>query len=163
MTSDEIKRTVSMQEVVSGYGIRIDRKGFCCCPFHKEKTASMKIYKDSYNCFGCGANGDVFSFVMEMNGCDFKTAYIYLGGTYEEKSHSARKLFQYRMQKRRETEMNRERKVAEQKKKLFSDIKFYRFMKNIYPPLSDEWCNAVNKLEMAFYRLEELTEKRCGE
>ena len=104
MTTDEIKQSVSMQELVERYGIRIDRKGFCCCPFHKEKTGSMKIYKSSYNCFGCGANGDIFSFVMGMEHCDFKTAYKALGGSYKAKSDHQRNLYQYHLQKRKENE-----------------------------------------------------------
>ena len=87
MTKEEIKQSLSMREVVERYGIRIDRKGFCCCPFHNEKTPSMKIYKDSSYCFGCGRSDDIFSFVMGMEHCDFKTAFKNLGGTYEKKSN----------------------------------------------------------------------------
>ena len=44
-------------------------------PFHYgDHTASLKIYKDSFYCFGCGASGDIFDFVMRMERCDFKTA-----------------------------------------------------------------------------------------
>ena len=75
MTAEEIKSSMSMRDVAERYGTRIDRKGFCCCPFHVEKTPSMKIYKDSYHCFGCGTSGDIFSFVMGMEHCDFKTAF----------------------------------------------------------------------------------------
>ena len=82
MTVEELKRAYSMQCIVERYGLRVNKKGFVSCPFHKEKTASMKIYKDSYYCFGCGANGDIFSFVEAMENCDFKTAFYSLGGTY---------------------------------------------------------------------------------
>ena len=58
MTSEEIKKAYSMRDVLARYGIQPDRAGFIRCPFHKEKTASMKIYQDSYYCFGCGAAGD---------------------------------------------------------------------------------------------------------
>ena len=46
------------------------------CPFHKEKTPSFTVsdIKSSYNCFGCGRRGDVYSYVMERNSIDFVDA-----------------------------------------------------------------------------------------
>ena len=46
------------------------------CPFHNEKTPSFIINqnKNTYNCFGCGASGDVFSYVIEKYKVDFKEA-----------------------------------------------------------------------------------------
>lgn len=160
MTTEEIKQSVSMREVVERYGIYIDRKGFCCCPFHKEKTASMKIYKDSYNCFGCGANGDIFSFVIGMENCDFKTAYKSLGGTYRECSDYQHKMYQYRMRKRKEMEQRRLLKIAEDKRRTIKEIKLQKLFVKCYPVFSDEWCFAMNRLEYLFYKLEYLTEKR---
>ena len=60
---EEVKQNNPMPEVVRRYGIEINRAGFCRCPFHAEKTASMKIYAQSFYCFGCGAGGDVIDFV----------------------------------------------------------------------------------------------------
>ena len=49
------------------------KKGLC--PFHSEKSASFVIYPtNTYNCFGCGENGDVIDFVMKLNNIDFKEA-----------------------------------------------------------------------------------------
>ena len=160
MTSDELKRSIPMREIVERYGIRIDRKGFCCCPFHKEKTGSMKIYKDSYNCFGCGANGDIFSFVMGMEHCDFKTAYKSLGGTYKDCTDYQHKMYQYRMEKRKETENMRLQKVAEDKRQIIEEIKLQKLFVKLSPVFSDDWCSSMNRLEYLFYRLELLSEKR---
>ena len=89
MTSEEIKASISMTELISRYGLRPDRAGFIRCPFHKgDREPSMKIYKDSYYCFGCGASGDIFAFVMQMDGKGFKDAFRQLGGEYE--AHSRR-------------------------------------------------------------------------
>lgn len=82
MTKEEIKESNTMSDIISRYGLRPNRAGFICCPFHKEKTPSMKIYKDSYYCFGCGEHGDIFSFVMKYEGVPFSTAFLSLGGTY---------------------------------------------------------------------------------
>lgn len=55
--------------------VKVNHAGFTACPFHKEKTASMKIYKDNrFHCFGCGKDGDVIDFVMHRDNVDFKTA-----------------------------------------------------------------------------------------
>lgn len=160
MTSDELKQSISMREIVERYGIRIDRNGFCCCPFHKEKTGSMKIYKDSYNCFGCGANGDIFSFVMGMENCDFKTAYKALGGSYKQQSDHQRKIYHYHLQKRKEDEIKRLQKAEQEKKEVIEEIRMQKIFKMCFPVFSDDWCEAVNRLEYLFYKLEYLTEKR---
>lgn len=160
MTTDEIKQSVSMRELVERYGIHIDRKGFCCCPFHKEKTGSMKIYKDSYNCFGCGANGDIFSFVMGMENCDFKTAYKALGGSYRQQSDHQRKIYHYHLQKRKEDEIKRLQRIEQEKKEVTEEIRMQKLFKKLSPVFSDDWCEAVNRLEYLFYKLEYLTEKR---
>ena len=80
---DDIKRDHPMPEVVRQYGIKINRTGFCRCPFHNERTASMKIYAQSFYCFGCGAGGDVIDFVRLYERCDFKTAFRMLGGEFD--------------------------------------------------------------------------------
>ncbi len=80
---DDIKREHPMPEVVRQYGIEINRAGFCRCPFHNERTASMKIYAQSFYCFGCGAGGDVIDFVRLYERCDFKTAFRMLGGEFD--------------------------------------------------------------------------------
>ena len=46
MTTEEIKQSVKMPEILSRYGLKQNRAGFICCPFHKEKSASCKIYDD---------------------------------------------------------------------------------------------------------------------
>ena len=160
MTTDEIKQSVSMREVVERYGVRVNNHGFCCCPFHKEKTPSMKIYKDSYNCFGCGANGDIFSFVMGMEHCDFKTAYKALGGSYRQQSDHQRNLYHYHLQKRKEDEIKRLQRIEQEKKEVTEEIRMQKLFKKLSPVFSDDWCEAVNRLEYLFYKLEYLTEKR---
>ena len=54
MNKDEVKQSHNMRNVVESYGFRVNRAGFIPCPFHKgDREPSMKIYKDSYHCFGC--------------------------------------------------------------------------------------------------------------
>ena len=71
----KICETNSLFEWLDRYGIEIDKKGFSCCPFHSEKTASFRVYKDgTFHCFGCGAHGDVITFVMKMQNLSFQDA-----------------------------------------------------------------------------------------
>ena len=74
----QIKERLSIEEVVSSY-IKLDKAGAnlkAKCPFHNEKTPSFFISPDrgTYYCFGCGASGDIFTFVEEFEGLDFKGA-----------------------------------------------------------------------------------------
>ena len=56
MTKDEIKQSVKMSEILSRYGLKPSRAGFICCPFHKEKSASCKIYDGSFYCWMAGVS-----------------------------------------------------------------------------------------------------------
>ncbi len=74
----KIKERLSIEEVVSSY-IKLDRAGAnlkARCPFHNEKTPSFFVSPDrgSYYCFGCGVKGDIFTFVEEFEGLDFRGA-----------------------------------------------------------------------------------------
>ena len=161
MTVDEIKQSVSMLEVVERYGLHPNRAGFISCPFHRgDNSPSMKIYKKDYHCHACGSNGDIFSFVMGMENCDFKTAYKALGGAYKRQSEHQRNLYHYHLQKRKDAEIKRLQKEAQDKKAIIEDIKLQQLFKKLSNVFSDDWCAAVNRLEYLYYRLELLTEKR---
>ena len=75
---DTIKEKLNITEIVSGY-VKLQKAGAsfkACCPFHKEKTPSFFVspVRQSFYCFGCGAKGDIFTFVEEMEGLDFRGA-----------------------------------------------------------------------------------------
>src|ERR1035437_8024920 len=73
---DQLKSSVDIVGVVQGY-VRLRKAGTNnysgLCPFHSEKTPSFSVSatKQFYYCFGCGAGGDVFKFVMEMDKITF--------------------------------------------------------------------------------------------
>jgi len=80
--TETIKDRLDIAEVISGY-IKIEKAGTsykACCPFHHEKTPSFFISpaRQSYYCFGCGAKGDIFTFVEELEGLDFRGALKFL-------------------------------------------------------------------------------------
>lgn len=81
---DELKQRCDIESVVSGY-LPLKRQGRTCkglCPFHSEKTASMVVYPESqsFYCFGCGAGGDVISFVMRIENLGYIEALKLLAG-----------------------------------------------------------------------------------
>lgn len=156
MTKEEIKQSVKMSEILSRYGLKPNRAGFICCPFHKEKSASCKIYDDSFYCFGCGATGDIFTFVQSMDNCDFKTAFTILGGTYQKPNFSSRMAI-YHHQKQMEMRQKEERKKKAELQECLSDIDFYRAEIERWSPLSDRWCEAWNALQKALYLHGELS------
>lgn len=146
MTSDELKSSISMRELVERYSIKIDSKGFCCCPFHKEKTPSMKIYKDSYHCFGCGTSGDIFSFVMGIEHCNFRTAFSILGGTYEHSQTSySNRIRQEKFRRQREEEKKKEQFQEQFKKEILLTWNLVNEAINGFASYSDDWCYAINQ------------------
>ena len=75
---EQIKEKLSIVDVVGGY-VKLEKSGTnfkAKCPFHNEKTASFFVSPDrgTYYCFGCGAKGDIFSFVEQFEGLDFRGA-----------------------------------------------------------------------------------------
>lgn len=75
---EQIKERLPITDIISSY-IKLDRAGANFkgkCPFHNEKTPSFLVSPErgTYYCFGCGAKGDVFSFVQEFEKLDFKEA-----------------------------------------------------------------------------------------
>jgi DNA primase len=75
---DELRARVSLAEVI-GRRVKLTRRGrefIGLCPFHNEKTPSFSVVEDKgfYHCFGCGAHGDVISYVMQGEGLGFLDA-----------------------------------------------------------------------------------------
>ena len=74
---ETVKQSVTTRQAAERYGIRVERNGMCRCPFHEDKTPSMKLDR-RYYCFGCGATGDVIDFVSRLRGIGSKEAAILL-------------------------------------------------------------------------------------
>ena len=80
---EEVRSRCDIVDLVSSYLPELRKRGAtykCCCPFHNEKTPSFTVNQERqiYHCFGCGANGDVFSFVQEYDKLDFLSAVQFL-------------------------------------------------------------------------------------
>ena len=75
---EEVRSKNDIVDVISGY-VRLTKKGstyFGLCPFHNEKTGSFSVSpnKQMYYCFGCGAGGNVFTFLMQYENFSFPEA-----------------------------------------------------------------------------------------
>ncbi len=79
--NDDVKRIKDRLDILDIVGdkVRLHRAGrghTGLCPFHDEKTPSFHVSQErqNYHCFGCGRGGDIFTFVMETEGLDFRQA-----------------------------------------------------------------------------------------
>ena len=75
---EEVRQKNDIVDVLSGY-VKLQKKGssyFGLCPFHNEKSPSFSVsrQKQMYYCFGCGAGGNVFTFLMEYENYSFPEA-----------------------------------------------------------------------------------------
>ncbi len=72
---ENVRESNDIVDVINGY-VRLQLKGGShvgLCPFHNEKTPSFSVSSDKqlYHCFGCGASGNIYTFIMEMDNLDF--------------------------------------------------------------------------------------------
>lgn len=150
MTVDEIKERFSIKEELESRGIEVNRSGFCRCIFHEEKTASMKIYpSNTFFCFGCHKSGDVITVIMQLDNLDFQSACKSLTG--ESFSAASRRHINLK-QMAREEKSRREKRKQEALCTIRKRIDFYENIKKTEKPMSDKWADAVNKLEIEYYK-----------
>lgn len=154
---DKIRALNPLSLELDRYGISADKKGFARCPFHNEKTASFRVYPDgTFYCFGCGAHGDVITFVMKMCNISFYDACARLDGdiTYSEQ--------------RRISKIKREREKAAKKRSEVEDEYFNALdlfeanetiINDLKPASADDvpdgvWLYALNMRSLLQYYLE---------
>lgn len=83
----DVKNTVTLTDVMLGMGVKVPKSGLINCPFpdHNDSTASLKVYdrSDFFKCFGrCNRKGDIFDFVMGMNGIELFEAIRYISDNH---------------------------------------------------------------------------------
>ena len=110
----------------------------------------MKIYQDSFHCFGCGANGDIFTFVQMMDWVDFKEAFQSLGGTYDKPTFHS-KLAVYRSKKKADQRKKEQDKLKKRRELNNVLIDVYRDYMNRSEPFSETWCDCYNALQYQLY------------
>lgn len=170
--SQEIKERLDTREVFAFYGFERNRKGFVCCPFHSEKTASCKVYdgQRGYHCFGCGATGDVLTFVKNYFGISFPETLSKLNDdfclglpikdkqiTEAEKIELARK--EYERKKKAKKEREQREKAESDYWKAFDEVvrldKMSRPKPEFAEMMTPQFLEYLSKKDEAFYRLGE--------
>lgn len=78
MLARDLRASVDLAAFVSQFTRlrRVGRQLIGLCPIHRERHPSFYVHpqKQVFYCFGCGAGGDLFVFVMRATGCDFRRA-----------------------------------------------------------------------------------------
>ena len=157
---DEVKQRLSMRKVAEYYGCRVNRRGFCICPFHADKNPSMKIYDHDkgYFCFTCQSGGDVIKFVSGYYGLknedackklieDFALPINFTDLTYEEK-------------RKRQLQRMKYRELQEFKKNAYAILKGYWLLlcEAVSDFSSPHFDEAMQELSVVTYRLDCLEE-----
>ena len=76
ISKEDVLEAVSIADGLNYYGVQVDRYDKCCCPFHRDKRPSMKVYRNTnkYYCFVCNEGGNIIDFVMKSQGLNFGEA-----------------------------------------------------------------------------------------
>lgn len=165
----EIKSRLTAREVLEFYGLTVNRAGFCLCPFHNEKTPSLKVFSGDrgWKCFGCGAGSSVVDFVMQYFGLSFADAVSKLNDDFNLGLPIGRKLsYQEQIEAQRQA-AERKKRIEDRertRKQLRADcdaalmdyilldiIKQHGAPKNPEEPFTDGFCYAINHIDATWY------------
>ncbi len=158
---DTVRENVTARQAFENYGIKVNRYGMCCCPFHSDKHPSMKV-DARYYCFGCGEKGDAVDFVSKYFGLGLKDSAVKICEdfhlSYDEKS--------YIPVKKVDPEKSLLLKFEESEKHVFRVLSDYLHLlkkwKIEYAPrdVNDEWhpyfCEALKETDHVEYLLDTL-------
>lgn len=149
------KAASDIKGVVQHYGIQLKHNA-ALCPFHNEKTPSFHVNtkKQTFACYGCGARGDVFDFVMMILGCDFTTAYNEICFIFSIKADSQPNGMN--LSKLRERQVNARRFDAWVLQSEFVLREYYKHLKDVarrldYNNVTNQCLYAINHVDYVEY------------
>lgn len=168
--AETIRQSVSMNEVVALYNLKLNRSGFICCPIHHEKTPSCKIYPNGKGwwCYGCNSGGSVIDFVMGVHKCSFTDALKIINSEFHlglfDSKPDLRKAREFRKRQQREaaedaetnTKLNR---LTALYRNAWNQIKVH----NPRKPYSEHELNLLSRMDYLDYIFEELNGMERGE
>lgn len=168
--AEQIKSSLTMYQLIRDYGFQTNREKFMCCPFHNEKTPSFKVYEKDYHCFGCGAHGDVITFVMAYFNLTFPQAIIKISSDFgistdfKQKKISRDEIDKIR-KKRAQEQAEKEKKRKEYFQKAAEFRQAQRDLidycpKNEFDFVHEAYIQALHKIEYLKYYLEENLSER---
>lgn len=164
-----IKERIRMTDVISFYGFHPNRSGYICCPFHQEKTPSLKIYPggQGWYCYGCGAGGSVIDFVMKLFHVNFSAAIAKLDSDFNLGLQTGPLTLRDKQRlTEKQAEIKQKRNCEEIARRQY-EIMYrmmaakYRHLSHIQPPKnpeappSKEWIEALQQLDYLDWWLNE--------
>ena len=156
----EVKELLDIRQVVEFYGFKINRAGQFPCPFHNDRHPSASIKKDYFNCFVCGAGGDVIKFTAMLFGlknydaCKKLIADFGLHIEVEPQDQRSRLLADRERAKRQAEQKKREEleALAQYTGRVLADYHRYLWQgKCFYPAEHIRHTRALQRLEEAQY------------
>jgi DNA primase len=149
----QIKQLIAVKNAIEHYGFKINRAGFIPCPFHSEKTASLKVFSknNKWKCFGCGQGGGVIDFVMKLHGITFQQALVRLNHDFNlnltNEKPDLRQINRLKEEKKRKERLQRARLLVYEYN-LLEFKKTYRTFHDLKPSkhgeeLSDEFIETL--------------------
>ena len=172
-----VKEEIRTDDAARRYGVKISKSGMACCPFHNDKTPSMKV-DHRFHCFGCGADGDVINFTSRFFGISSLDAAIRLAdgfGISYKKRLSSGKGMKRKMPNKGRTRGSPQKGKTMRERCLAVQARFFRVLADYHHLLvswkeaeapsgpDDEWsdhfCEALRELPMVEFLMDEILER----
>ena len=160
---EDVKRQLNIRQVVEFYGYKVNRANQFICPFHNDHKPSASIKNDYFNCFVCGAGGDLITFTAKLHGlsninaCKKLDQDFHLGLSQQPMSHIDR-LKADRERVKRQSELKRQREEEELIYRtgcVLADYHRYLWQgKQLYPYEHIRHIRALQEITQATYYLE---------
>ena len=158
---DVVRENITARQVVGHYGVRVNRNGMACCPFHDDKHPSMKV-DNRYYCFGCGEKGDAIDFVSKYFGLSSRDAAIKIADDfaldYKIVKYESIKKKLMKHKKTLEQEFQEEQqycfKVLSDYLHLLKKWKIEYDPKSMEDELNPLFCEALNNIDRIEYLLD---------
>lgn len=160
---EEVKQRLNIRQVVEHYGYKVNRANQFICPFHNDHKPSASIKNDYFNCFVCGAGGDLITFTAKLHGlsnidaCKKLDQDFHLGLLQQPVSHIDR-LKADRERVKRQSELKRQREEEELIQHIgnvLADYHCYLWQGiHLYPYDNIRHIRALQELTQATYYLE---------
>lgn len=155
MTKDEIKAITTVPDVLRRYGTEVKR-GRCKPICHSTSGYNAKVTDGLYYCFVCNRTMDIFDITMELNHCDFRTAFELLGGS--EKPSFKATILADKARREREQRLADELNKKARMSHISNLITAYRSIMEEENRMSDLYAYCLHKCQYQIYLLEFYTE-----
>lgn len=161
-----VKTAVTARQAAERYGLSVNRHGMACCPFHDDKSPSMKL-DERYYCFGCGATGDAIDLAARLLDLTPKEAALRLASDFgigASEEEGERKVAVLKMSTTKKAGSDQKSIWADRAIRILSDYlcQLNAWEKEYAPQSMDDedwhplFCEALDKKTFIEYVLDEL-------